>query len=413
MKKLMSTLYEKIYNKVFVGFHKINPCFYKTGKHSGKSQKPLACVSRIQEKTRVVFYLDNAKLIHFGDTLWFEPIIRLFQSNQLKNKYFVKVCCNEQIEFYFKQLGCEIVQKVEIGCDDILVTSTAMAYWLRKVENSILFINFNYANIKEPLINHVIKGITRFYTENSDQLQSANRRISNILQVSKAHFHGLNRTSEAKPQAIGVSKEEVLDFIKKTNESNPNQETLDLRKNYIVFNDYIDSQKFTMKKSSIFKSREKLTSETIKLVKANNERVLEDPTTTRVPISAIIYTGTKKDKDKDIYNNIFDVMMLKTKEDVIMPIIDLRGNTNIRDAFTIAAFNNVICYVGFDTFWLHLFNLYNKKCHVMLKPSFSHKYNNQVKNYVAVPYLSEPRTQAREVSHSPFKENTNRVSFIN
>jgi len=409
----MSTLCEKIYNRVFIWFHKIYPCFYKTGKHSEEFKTPLACVSKIQEKTRVVFYLDNAKLIHFGDTLWFEPIIRLFQSNQLENKYYVKICCNEQIEFYFKQLGYEIIQKEEIVCDDIIVTSTAMAFLLNKITNSILFINFNYTNIKEPLINHVIKGITRFCSENRDKIQSADQRFSDILQVSKSHFHGLNRASEAKPQEIGFSKEEVLNFIKKTNESNPNTEILDFRNNYIVFNDYIDSQKFTMKISSIIKNREKLASDTIELVKANNERALEYPMSTTVPISAIIYTGTKKDKEKDIYNNIFDVIKLKNKEDFIMPIIDLRGKTNIRDAFTIAACSNVIFYVGFDTFWLHLFNLYNKECHVMLKPGFSKKYNMQVKKYVAVPFLVKPGIQAREVSHLPLKQNRNRVSFIN
>lgn len=40
----------------------------------------------------------------------------------------------------------------------------------------------------------------------------------------------------------------------------------------------------------------------------------------------------------------------------------------------------------FDTFWLHTFNIYDKNSHILLRPGYSEHYNDQVKNYVAIPF---------------------------
>ena len=61
----------------------------------------------------------------------------------------------------------------------------------------------------------------------------------------------------------------------------------------------------------------------------------------------------------------------------------------MKNAFVLASLENVVSYLGFDAFWLHLFNLYNKSSHVMLRPGFSVQWKNQVKNYVATPYIAE------------------------
>lgn len=297
---------EKIFYKSFIKFNNIEKCFYKK--------------KNIDISKRMVLYLDYPKFIHLGDILWFEPVARL-----LDEKFNLAICCNRPMEFYFRRLGYKIIDKSSVDSSDLLLARTELAYHLKG--KNVLWINFNYINVSQPLINTVLDNI--------------------------AGYLGLEKIKDAKPRDLRFSPEEKKSVADKFG--------IDSRYSYIVFNNYINSQKMGMRKSEFRKADAALRLFSEKFKNDNHVRV--------------IHTGTGKDKDAD-----------KTNESI--GDLDLRGMTGIEDSFVVASLENVTAYIGFDAFWLHLFNIYNKNSYIMLRPGFSAKWENQVKKYVAIPYLT-------------------------
>lgn len=300
------TVPEKIYYKLFVKFNGINKCFYK--------QK------RLDRSKRVILYLDYPQFIHLGDTLWCEPVAGLLDAN-----FEMAICCHSPMEFYFRRLGYKVVNKSSIDHDDVLVARTELAYHLRG--KNVLWINFNYINVSEPIINAVLNNI-------ADWLDL--------------------KVNNAKPRALSFSPAEIKSVALKFG--------IKPTCMYAVFNNYIDSHKVGMSKSVLQKTN--------KALRLFAERYRENSGV------KLIHTGTKKEKKRDsISRGVAD--------------LDLRGETSIEESFILASMDNVITYVGFDAFWLHLFNIYNKNSYIVLRPGFSGKWKNQVKNYVATPYITE------------------------
>jgi hypothetical protein len=308
------TILEKIYYKLFIKFNKIEGCFYK---HKA-----------IDKSKRIVLYLDYPKFIHLGDTLWFEPIARLIGAN-----FNLAICCHSQLEFYFKRLGYKVISKSSISSGDLLVARPELAYHLR--DQDVIWINFDYTKISQPIINVVVNNV--------------------------AAYLGLN-SNNAKPMAINFSSAEKSYVALKFNIASGN--------NYAVFNNYIDSRKFGMSSDDFHKSNKALLRFT--------EKYKQDAGV------KLVHAGTKRDKDQD--PNRYEIADL-----------DLRGITSVEESFILASLDNVVNYIGFDTFWLHLFNIYDKSSYIMLRAGFSETWKRQVKNYVAIPYLAEK----------------NKVTFIN
>ncbi len=300
------TILEKIYYKLFIRFNRINKCFYKH--------------KTINKSKRIVLYLDYPKFIHLGDTLWCEPIARLIDAN-----FNLAICCTSPMEFYFRRLGYKVIDKSLINHDDLFIARTELAYHLR--DKDVLWINFNYIKVSQPIINAVLNNV--------------------------ADYLGLN-LNDAKPRALNFSPAEKNSVALKFGIV-PGQ-------NYAVFNNCIDSHKLRMSKAEF---RE-----------ANKALWLFAEKYKRDAGVKLIHTGTDKEKDKD------------STDDGIVDL-DLRGVTSVEESFILASLENVVNYIGFDAFWLHLFNIYDKRSYIMLRPGFSVKWKKQVKNYVATPYIAE------------------------
>lgn len=294
---------EKIYYKSFVKFNKIEGCFYKNKK--------------IDKSKRIVLYLDYPKFIHLGDTLWFEPIARLIAAN-----YNLAICCNLQMEFYFKHLGYKVIDKSSISVGDLIIARPELAYHLR--DKDVLWINFDYTKISQPIINVVLNNVAAYLELNSN---------------------------DAQPRAINFSLAEKSSVALKFN--------IVLGNNFAVLNNYIDSHKLGMSNAEFREADKALLRFADKYKQDSGVK--------------LIHTGTKSEKDQD--QNYYEITDL-----------DLRGITSVEESFILASLDNVVNYFGFDAFWLHLFNIYNKNSYVMLKPGYSETLKRQIKKYVAISY---------------------------
>lgn len=298
------TILEKIYHKLFVKFHKIEGCFYK--------------YKTLDKSKRLVLYLDYPKFIHLGDTLWCEPIARLIAAN-----FNLAICCNYQMEFYFKRLGYTVISKSLISHCDLLVARTELAYHLRNKD--VFWINFDYTKVFQPIINVVLNNV--------------------------ADYLGLN-LNDARPRSLNFSPAEKSLVALKCEMASGYK--------YVVLNNYIDSHKFGMR--------------SVELHAAEKAMLRFAQEYKKDAAVKLVHVGTKREKEKD--PNHYDIVDL-----------DLRGLTSVEEAFILASLENVVNYIGFDAFWLHLFNIYNKDSYIMLRPGFSETWKMQVKNYVAIPYV--------------------------
>ena len=274
---------------------------------------------KIVKSKRVVFFLDYPSAIHFGDTLWFEPLIRLLQQS-----FNVVICPNSAMQFYFKSLGYMTIEKSSLLQEDFILSRRELAYYLCKYD--ALYVNFIVEYLTKPLIQQILE------------------QIAQELDLS---LIGTN----SKPQSIRYNGDSCSELMRKFNISNEEK--------YIIFNDYVDSVKPRTPASKFKNSSDRLV-EYVKLYKTKHNY-------------KIIYTGSEKDLEKKHDNYDF-------------VDIDLRGKTSIEDAFILASIPQIQAYIGYDTFWLHLFNIYDKTSHIMLKPGFSERYTKQIKKYVAIPY---------------------------
>lgn len=157
----------------------------------------------------------------------------------------------------------------------------------------------------------------------------------------------------ARPQALRFTPAELKNTALKFG--------LDPKFRYIVFNNYLHSLKVMASKTDFYKRQQSLFNY------AREYRTKEEIN--------IIHTGKTKQNNHD--RNIYDVD------------VDLRGRTSVEECFIIAAMKNVLSYIGFDSFWLHLFNIYDKNSLIMLRPGFSTSLKGQIKKYVAVPYKAD------------------------
>lgn len=274
-------------------------------------------------KHRVVFYLNYPKAIHFGDTLWFEPLVRLFAKNYTN----VYVYPSKAMSFYFKKLGFKIIeQESDIKKNDILITRTNLVYFLRNRQS--IFIDFSYKTIKHKLIDNILTELEKALSlPKSNEISPKTSKINYLKGDQQKVFDKFN----------------LLDDVE-----------------YVIFNNYIDSFDLQMKIEDLDLSREKL-------ALFVNDFKLKNPK------YKIIYTGSKIDLEK--YALLPDFVDY-----------DLRAKTSIEDLFILVSAPQIKYYIGYDTFLMHLFNLYSKDSYIKLRPGYDEIYNQQVKQYVAIPY---------------------------
>lgn len=167
--------------------------------------------------------------------------------------------------------------------------------------------------------------------------------INDICSKFIAYFH-LTKQSSAKPLYIIQG----IDCYKK----------FGLRPDvsYVVYNNYLKSGSFRVGK----KKFDKL------------ELFIKD-FRKKNPEFHVIHTGSKNDK-------------LNDKNSYEFTDIDLRGQTSPMDLFDLVALPNVIYYIGFDGFIMHLFFLQNKKAFVLSRGRWSEKERFFLENYIDPPF---------------------------
>lgn len=127
---------------------------------------------------------------------------------------------------------------------------------------------------------------------------------------------------------------------------------------YIIFSNYIDSGSiFTFNKS--YKELEKFCK------KRANQLGYK-----------VIHVGSKKDKEND--RNIYPFVDL-----------DLRGETSVLDLFKIINKKNIVEYIGFDGFIMHLFFIYEKKVFVKVRNKLTKKRMEDIIKYVNPPFEND------------------------
>ena len=155
----------------------------------------------------VGFYLDNKTLVHIGDHLFFEPIIKFFEKNNIDTY----VCTSEIMSNYFKFVGHKITNKKNILECDLVIAPIQLAIYLRKEKNNnVVFLDTYNLLIQEPISNYFIN------------------RFIEILQIKD--------TLEHKNEYV-ISKINSKNFI------------LDNNKKWFIFSDNVDSGFLKINKS--------------------------------------------------------------------------------------------------------------------------------------------------------------------
>jgi len=82
----------------------------------------------------------------------------------------------------------------------------------------------------------------------------------------------------------------------------------------------------------------------------------------------IILVGSQSDKESD-------------KRTYDFQYIDLRGKTSVLDIFSLVAAQNAHCYIGFDSFVMHVFSLYQKPSFVVFRGRITRKQSNMLREF--------------------------------
>jgi hypothetical protein len=141
---------------------------------------------------------------------------------------------------------------------------------------------------------------------------------------------------------------------------------LDPDKEYILYNNYLVSGSFRVNSKQFKKLEDFL----LNFIKEH-------------PRYKVIHTGSKKELVKDKRNYHF-------------VDVDLRGRTTVSDLFDLCSLENVVYYIGFDGFLMHLFFLQNKKAYVKSRGRWSKKSEYFLENYIDPPFFVDDVSKIKE-----------------
>ncbi|WP_457565004.1 hypothetical protein [Caminibacter sp.] len=222
-----------------------------------------------KQVNKVLFYFPKYELMHLGDHIFFEPVIRELS----KIGYDVYVKPVKLMESYFTINNHKLYKDDDFNDIDLIISRVEFFYDLKKYLNSKNVILFDTADnkIDTPLCLDIIK---KTFIHMNIEFDSIDDRPS----VLKDFSFGLD---------------------------------IDDNDKYILFNNYVDSSRFRINK---------------KMLQDMEKKVIELKTLTNVKV---IHTGSKNDKIKDKKNYHFvdldlrgettveDIFYLLSKENVI------------------------------------------------------------------------------------------------
>lgn len=171
-----------------------------------------------------------------------------------------------------------------------------------------------------------------------------NMPLIDDLIIKLSRFGGFKKNVSSRPQYFFPVSSTVEPLLSSTDR-------------YLIYNNYLNSGSFRVDKRKFSKLED-----FVRKFKLQN------------PDIKIIHTGSKKDKDKD-KNMLYDFVD-----------IDLRGLTSAYDLFYLCDRPNVLYYVGFDGFIMHLFFILNKKAFVMSRGRWSPKARFFLENFIDPPF---------------------------
>ena len=240
--------------------------------------------NQINKNSKILFLLNDKDFIHLGDSLFYEPIISFFKSNNFK----VEVKCNNYIKFFFEDNYQVLNNNFNNYKDyDLIITSTDFII-KTFFENNVIYINNNHYKCKKRIINHNIDTLKKMFKIDSEY-------------TDKPYY----------------PKSKSKSILKKFNYSKD--------KKYIVFSNYIDSGFFRLSKNKL----DTLVFYLYKFIEKNNHY-------------SVIHLGTKNDKlkDKNRYKDFIDLRGLTTVSD----LFDLCSLQNIEYYI---GFDNFIMHLFF------------------------------------------------------------------
>lgn len=268
----------------------------------------------IRDVKTILFYFPFYEFMHFGDHFFFEPCLKLLENEGYK----VEILPIKKMESYFEKLNYKIGNTQNLEKYDLIITRPEFFSKVKKMRNSIIFIDIGYPLIKEPICIDISK------------------KILGVLGIS-------NINEEVKPQFPHFN-ENLEEF------------NIDKNKKYIIYNNYIDSGSFRVNKKKL----DKLDKFVKNFAQENG--------------LGIIHMGTENDKKKD--NRRYQFVE-----------IDLRGKTTVEELFSICYNNNIVGYVGFDNFFMHIFFILNKKNFILFRGRFLSVNREFIIKYVNPPFF--------------------------
>ena len=253
----------------------------------------------------VVFGFSNPRLVHLGDQLFHEPLMRA-----LSGRYDLRINGPTELAPYFRALGYQVDDGVHIPEGSLVVSKHDMAADIsRRARQGAHFLGLNYSSLagEEP----VAVALARIALQSLECLSSEVNAADLLARLSFV----------PEVPAIDVESERWLAAL------SPSER-------YYVYNNYVASEW---------------------LDAVDNENVLEQIARRRRQEGfRIVHTGTARDRARDRESHDF-------------VDVDIRGETPPSSLFYLFSLPNVEGVISYDTFVMHAAAACRKKLNVVIK----------------------------------------------
>ena len=106
----------------------------------------------------ILLYLDDEKMMHLGDHLFFEPLAKYLKLSGFK----LSIYPTKIMKFYFEDLGYEIDNDKKLSKYDLIISCSRVYEKLKKIKNQTLLINTTSSKIKLPICDDIVHKVSRF-----------------------------------------------------------------------------------------------------------------------------------------------------------------------------------------------------------------------------------------------------------
>ncbi|MGD9971209.1 MAG: hypothetical protein AB7S65_12250 [Sulfuricurvum sp.] len=108
---------------------------------------------------KVLFYFNDPKRFHFGDHLFFAPLVKLFIANDIETH----IAPLKPMAFYFKQMGGIIVDTPDLDTYDIICTWIGFYDLFKGRNKPLLIIDTTDIRINRPLCSYFVDHVSELY----------------------------------------------------------------------------------------------------------------------------------------------------------------------------------------------------------------------------------------------------------